>query len=210
MADMWIEVALAIAAALGGSGQGTQPERQPTPRIEWHHSLAVGTPGDGRLEHGVRLPRQGRWWFTWDPIEHRRPDRPWRRWGTDLLIRKTIRVLRRFHRMHPGAQPVGVGDMSLRHGGYFGPEVGGGIGHITHQSGFDVDVYYPRVDRRLQAPTAVDQVDVERSQDLVDLFLAAGAARIYVGPSLPLTGPPGVVVPLVNHDNHLHASFYGG
>ena len=43
------------------------------------------------------------------------------------------------------------------------------------------------------------------AQELVDLFVAAGATTIYVGPNLPLTGPPGVVVPLVNHDNHLHA-----
>ena len=42
------------------------------------------------------------------------------------------------------------------------------------------------------------------AQDLVDRFVAAGAEVVYVGPSLSLTGPPGVVVPLVNHDNHLH------
>jgi hypothetical protein len=28
--------------------------------------------------------------------------------------------------------------------------------------------------------------------------------RIFVGPNTGLTGPPGVVVPLTNHDNHLH------
>ena len=27
---------------------------------------------------------------------------------------------------------------------------------------------------------------------------------IYVGPNLALAGPPEVVTPLVNHDNHLH------
>jgi hypothetical protein len=27
---------------------------------------------------------------------------------------------------------------------------------------------------------------------------------IYVGPNTGLRGPPGVVQPLVNHDNHLH------
>ncbi len=45
------------------------------------------------------------------------------------------------------------------------------------------------------------------AQDLVDRFVAAGAVRVFVGPNLSLTGPPGVVVPLVNHDNHLHARF---
>ena len=36
------------------------------------------------------------------------------------------------------------------------------------------------------------------------MFVDAGAVTIYVGPNLPLTGPPGVVTPLVNHDNHMH------
>ena len=27
---------------------------------------------------------------------------------------------------------------------------------------------------------------------------------IYVGPNLPLDGPPQIVTPLVNHDNHMH------
>ena len=34
--------------------------------------------------------------------------------------------------------------------------------------------------------------------------LAAGALVIFVGPSTGLTGPPGRVQPLVQHDNHLH------
>ncbi len=52
-----------------------------------------------------------------------------------------------FSRTHPQAPRVGIGDLGLPHGGYFGPEVGGGIGHFTHQNGLDVDVYYPRLDR---------------------------------------------------------------
>jgi murein endopeptidase len=104
---------------------------------------------------------------------------------------------------------VGIGDLSLPEGGYFGAEVGGGIGHATHQNGLDVDVYYPRLDRRERPPRIPAQVDVRLAQDLVDLFVAAGATTVYVGPSLPLTGPPGVVTPLVNHDNHLHARMPG-
>lgn len=197
---MWIEVALTVAAlAIAPAPDRGHPA--------WHDSVAVGSVADGRLEHGVQLPAEGATWFTWDPILKRIPNRGWRRWATDDVVRTAIRVLNRFHRLHPGAPRVGVGDLSLPKGGYFGPEVGGGIGHATHQNGLDVDVYYPRLDRRERPPTRVDQVAIARAQELVDLFVAAGAGTVYVGPNLPLSGPPGIVVPLVNHDNHLHASF---
>jgi murein endopeptidase len=198
---VWIELALACLALAAA------PPDPADARIEWRDSVALGTPGQGSLVRGVRMPAQGRTFFTWDPVLKRQPDRDWRRWGADHLVRTTVRVLRRFARRHPRAPRVGVGDLSLPHGGYFGPEVGGGIGHATHQNGLDVDVYYPRLDRRERPPIRPDQVDVDLAQDLVDLFVAAGATTVYVGPSLPLVGPPGVVVPLTNHDNHLHARF---
>ena len=198
---MWIDVALVVAAI------ATAGPAQPGPQVQWHHSVAVGSVGAGSLRHGVQLPASGPTWFTWDPVLKRSPDRRWRRWATAHTISATIHVLNEFHRRHPQAPPVGVGDLSLPEGGYFGPEVGGGIGHATHQNGLDVDVYYPRLDHRLKPPTRVDQVNVARSQELVDMFVAAGARIVYVGPNLPLTGPPDIVHPLVNHDNHLHASF---
>jgi Penicillin-insensitive murein endopeptidase len=197
--------ARAQPAAGAQSAVRAHPGGRAQPRVEWRDSVAVGTPGAGRLIRGVRLPAEGRGYFTWDPVLRRRPDRDWRRWGTDDLVRTTLRVLREFHRRNPGTPRVGVGDLSLPRGGYFGAEVGGGIGHDTHQNGLDVDVYYPRLDRRERPPETVDQVDLELAQELVDLFVEAGATDVYVGPNLPLTGPAGVVTPLVNHDNHLHA-----
>lgn len=199
-------LAVAIAFAVAGlwpaapdHGRGAEGGR-----IEWHDSTALGSPEDGALRRGVRLPAQGRTYFTWDPILKRQPDRDWRRWGTDDLVRTTLRVLREFRREHPGAPRIGVGDLSLPEGGYFGPEVGGGIGHATHQNGRDVDVYYPRLDRAERPPDTVADVDLPLAQDLIEAFVAAGAEVIYVGPNTGLTGPPDVVVPLVNHDNHLH------
>jgi len=193
---MWIEVALAIA--LGVLGQPTQQ------RVDWHDSVSVGEPSSGSLVRGARLPAEGRAYFTWDPILKRQPNRDWRRWGGDDLVRTTLRVLRAYHRRHPNAPRIGVGDLGLRHGGYFGPEVGGGIGHATHQNGRDVDVYFPRVDRAERPPETPGQIDHRLAQGLVDLFVAAGAEVIYVGPNTGLTGPPGIVKELVNHDNHLH------
>ena len=178
-------------------------------RIEWRDSVAIGAPEAGRLDRGVQLPASGRGFFTWDPVLRRSPNRDWRRWGTDELVRTVLGVLREYHRLHPDAPRVGIGDLSLPEGGYFGAEVSGGIGHATHQNGLDVDVYYPRLDGRLRPPRHPDQVDVARSQTLLDLFVDAGATVIYTGPSLPLTGPPEIIQPLVNHDNHLHVRIAG-
>lgn len=180
------------------------PERA---QVEYRDSVAVGLPEAGSLVRGVRMPQEGRAFFTWDPILRQKPNRTWRRWGTDDLVRTTLRVLRDFATDHPKAPRVGVGDLSLKEGGDFGPEVSGGIGHGSHQNGLDVDVYYPLDSGTERAPLTIDEVDVELAQDLVDRFVEAGAVKVFVGPNLPLTGPPGVVVPLVNHDNHLHARF---
>ena len=173
------------------------------PRIAWRQSTAVGSPSAGALHDGVRLPHAGAAFFTWDPVLRRSPNRPWRRWGTDRLVRIVLRVARADRAAHPRGPRLGVGDLSRPHGGDFGPRFGY-IGHASHQNGLDVDVYYPRADRRERAPRYASQIDRGRSQELVDRFLAAGAVTIFVGPNTGLTGPPGVVVPLANHDNHLH------
>jgi hypothetical protein len=157
----------------------------------------------------VRLSSEGRDFFTWDPVHRRSPNRGWRRYGTNLTLRATLRALRRFHARLPDAPRVGIGDLSRPHGGDFGPRFGS-IGHATHQNGRDVDVYYPRRDRRERAARSPSQVDRRLAQVLVDRFVAAGAEVVFVGPSLGLRGPPSVVQALPNHDDHLHARFPGG
>jgi murein endopeptidase len=172
-------------------------------QVHWHDSTAVGIPTAGRLEQGVLLPAEGRAFFTWDPVLRRSPNRSWRRWGTDRLVRVVLRVARDFHSEHPGAARLGLGDLSRPHGGDFGPRFGY-IGHASHQNGLDVDVYYPRADGRELAPRFASEIDPALSQELVDRFLAAGAELIFVGPNTGLRGPPGRVEALVHHDNHLH------
>jgi hypothetical protein len=171
--------------------------------IAWHRSHAIGLPYAGRLVGGVRLPREGVHFFTWDPVLHRSPDRPWRRYGTDRLVRTLLAVVDAHAAAHPHAPRVGIGDLSRPHGGDFGPEFGG-IGHASHQNGLDADVYYPRLDRRERAPRRVSQIDHRLAQDLVDRFVRAGAQIVFVGPSTGLHGPAGVVQVLVHHDDHLH------
>jgi murein endopeptidase len=171
--------------------------------VRWHHSTALGTPAAGRLADGVRLPSAGSSFLTWDPVLRRSPNRPWRRWGTDRLVRIVLRVARADRAAHPRGPRMAVGDLSRPHGGDFGPRFGY-IGHVSHQNGLDVDVYYPRADGRELAPRYASEINRALSQELVNRFLAAGAEVIFVGPNTGLGGPPDRVQALTHHDNHLH------
>jgi murein endopeptidase len=191
-----------LAAVACGFASPFTTQRPFTPRpdnsIRWQSSRALGNPAAGRLVRGVQLPPGGPTFFTWDPLLHRQPDRAWRRWGTDGLIRMVLRVVTTYAAGHPHAPRLGIGDLSKPHGGWFGPR------HASHQNGLDVDVYYPRLDRRERPPLRVGQIDFRLSQALVDFFVRAGADRIFVGPSTGLRGPAAVVQVLGGHDNHLH------
>jgi murein endopeptidase len=163
----------------------------------------------GRLLRGVRLPAERPSFFTWDPVRRRSPNRAWRRWGTDRLVRILLDVARDYRAAHPRAPRMAIGDLSRPRGGDFGPQFGH-IGHASHQNGLDADVYYPRADGRERAPRNAAQIDRRLSQELVDRFLAKGADVIFVGPNTGLTGPSGRVQALANHDNHLHVRLAGG
>jgi len=157
---------------------------------------------------GVQLPDEGRDFFTWDPINRMSPNREWRRWGTDRLVRTVLDVLAAYRTANPDAPRVGIGDLSRPHGGHFGREFGG-LGHVSHQNGLDVDVYYPRRDRREREARSPAMVDQRLSQDLVDRFVAAGARYVFTGPRLSLRGPRRIVQELAHHDDHLHVRLPG-
>jgi murein endopeptidase len=184
---------LALAAALAAPWAASA--REP--------SVALGRPDAGRLVNGVRLSVEGPHHLTWDPVLRRSPNRPWRRWGTDRLVRLVLRVAVEYAADHPDAPRLAIGDLSRLTGGDFGERFGR-PGHVSHQNGLNVDVFYPRRDRREIAPTGVPQVDRALSQDIVDRFVRAGAERVFVGPRVGLAGPAGVVQVLPRHDNHLH------
>lgn len=102
-----------------------------------------------------------------------------------------------------------VGDLSRPRGGDFGAQFGA-PGHASHQNGLDVDVYYPRRDRRERPSRRREQIDRGLAQDLVDRFVAVGAVKVFIGPSTGLTGPPAVVEVLPSyHDNHMHVRLPG-
>ena len=172
----------------------------------WRNSYAAGQPFRGFLVRGNQLPAEGADFFTWDFPLDRSPNRPWRRWGTDTTIATTLRVLAEYRAANLGASRVGIADLSRPSGGPFGKRFGG-LGHASHQNGLDVDILYPRRDRRELEPRKPSQVDLRLSQDLVDRFVAAGAIYVFVGPRLKLSGPRPVVQRLVHHDNHFHVRF---
>jgi murein endopeptidase len=179
---------------------GGEPAREP---IRWRASKALGLPYAGRLVRGVRLPEEDATFFTWDMVRKTAPNRGWRRYGTDRLVRTLLEVLGEFQDEHPDAPRVGVGDLSRPHGGNFGPQFGK-PGHASHQNGLDVDVYYPRRDRLEREPLRPAQIDRLLAQDLVDRFVAAGAQYVFVGYRTHLRGPRKVVQAIPHHDNHLH------
>jgi hypothetical protein len=193
--------ATAVRASLTSGAAAQQlPPATSVPQVG---SIAVGATNHGRLVNGLQLPATGPDWVTYDPILHRVPNADDRRWATDRLLAYLLYVLRDYRLANPGAPPVVVGDLSRPFGGPFG-SVYGGLGHVSHQNGLDVDVYYPRLDRVLRPPLTVRQVDRGLAQDLVNRFVAAGAQFAFVGRRVGLGGPPSVVQAIAHHDDHVH------
>ncbi|MEK6278689.1 MAG: penicillin-insensitive murein endopeptidase [Actinomycetota bacterium] len=218
---LWLSLAVAVACAApavcvpGPALAQFEPppvvESPPTVTVTtspilWRRSLALGFPWQGSLVDGVQLPAGGTDWFSWDFALRRIPNRGRRRWGTDYLLRKVLRVCHQYRDANLDSPRCAIGDLSRPFGGDFGPQFGG-MGHRSHQNGLDADIYYPRLDRLERAPRRVEQIDVELAQDLVDRFVDAGAQFVFVGPHTGLTGPPQIVQPLIYHDEHLHVRF---
>jgi murein endopeptidase len=202
-------LAVALVASLGvAAGAQKQPPRWHAEPIEWKQSRSFGRPWAGWLANGVRLPSEGETYFTWDPVLKTSPNRPWRRWGSDRLLRTILPVLDEYAAANPEAPRVAIGDLSRPRGGIF-DERYGGKGHASHQNGLDVDVYYPRLDREERAPRAPAEVDRALAQQLVTLFVRAGAVKVFVGPRVGLRGPGRIVQRLWNHDDHMHVRIAG-
>ena len=175
--------------------------RTETVHVEWRHATSLGLQYAGSLVDGTQLPVDGPDWVTWNPNTDSTPNLPGRLYGNEHTIHRLLTVLAAYRAAHPDATRVVVGDISLRHGGRMDQ-------HVSHQNGLDVDVYYPRLDRRPSAPIATSQIDRHLAQDLLDRFVDAGAKMVFVGYATGLHGPSGVVVPYPNHENHMHVRFH--
>ena len=188
-------------------GTPAPPADPPPERIRWRRSRAVGKPFRGRLVRGVRLPREGPDFATWDPALDLSPNRASRRWGTDRLLRVLLRVLRAYGEEFP-TRPARSWATSAGSAAATSEPVSAAWATARTRTGLtwtsttrgSTDVRWPR--------SRVGQVDLPLAQELVDLFVCAGAEYVFVGPSTPLTGPRGVVRPLVHHDDHMHVRIY--
>ena len=170
------------------------------PQVQWHHARSLGLPYGGSLVDGTQLPVKGPNWVTWDPITDSAPNAPKRLYGNERTIRAILAVTSAYRQAHPHASRVVIGDISRDTGGPMDD-------HVSHQNGLDVDVYLPRLDRTLRAPTSTSQIDYPHAQDLLDRFVAAGAQMTFVDYSSKLRGPSGVVVPWPGHEYHMHVRF---
>lgn len=175
-------------------------EKPEFPAIRWNRATSYGLPYAGSLAGGTQLPLEGPDWVTWNPVADRVPNRPDRLYGNEHVIRKLVAVTSAYRTANPTAPRVVVGDISFREGGPM--EL-----HRSHQNGLDVDVYYPRRDGALRAPTRAEQVDRELAQALLDRFVATGVEKVFVGYGTGLHGPSDVVTPYPNHEDHMHIRF---
>jgi hypothetical protein len=137
--------------------------------------------------------------FAWNFREQRIGGTDRTRWGNCRVVRAVLHGIAVYRRRNPDAPLVAVGDMGLRHGGRI-------AGHATHQNGRQIDLCYPRRDRRRREPPRAGLVDMRLARELVRAMLDAGAYRVLVGPHIRIR-TSGRVMRWPNHDNHLHAMF---
>jgi murein endopeptidase len=169
------------------------------PDCQRHPSRSIGTPGNGHLVNGVLFPGTGPDHFAWSFRRQHIGGSDRTRWGNCHVVRAVLRGLADYRRRNPSAPRVAVGDMGLRHGGEID-------GHSTHENGRQIDLYFPRRDRRLREPHTVGQVDLRLTRELVRAILRAGAYRVLIGPRIRI-GTPAHVIRWPHHDDHLHAMF---
>jgi murein endopeptidase len=189
----------AAVLALAGSAAAQRLPRPLLPDCHRHRSLSIGSPGHGRLEHGVLFPATGPDHFAWNFRAQRVGGSDRTRWGNCHVVRAVLLGLAVYRHRNPDAPLVAVGDMGLRLGGPID-------GHATHQNGRQIDLYYPRRDRRLREPRTVAQVDLRLSRELVRAMLEAGAHGVLIGPHIRIA-TSARVMSWPNHDDHLHVMF---
>ncbi len=115
------ERARAALATIDGASLVERPSK--VTEVADDEPASTGEPWDGTLEHGEPLP-QG------DGYVVRRPNRAY---GEPHVIDKLQDVIAEVRDIYPDLHTLAIGDLSRRGGGRL-------AGHVSHQTGLDVDV----------------------------------------------------------------------
>ncbi len=136
-------------------------------------STSLGTPVEGRLDHGVPLPLAGPG-FRFNPAKD-----PAHRYGSVEMVQGIVRAAAQVQERHPGGELV-VGDLSQRAGGDI-------VGHVSHRSGRDVDLLFYLLDAK-EEPFPAKAIPIEpdgTGVDYQDLSDAADDIPVHI--DLPRT-----------------------
>lgn len=120
-----------------------------------------------------------------------------REFGTDDTI-QTIRDVAQTFRLNLPDVQIGIGDISLEHGGHMSP-------HSSHRNGQQVDIRPLRTDK-MHRPC--DYHDSVYSRDYTRLLAKSFLAHRDVKRILFNDSQIQGVHPFVGHDNHLHVEMY--
>lgn len=122
----------------------------------------IGTPQAGVLVAAVQLP-------PGSGYERRYPNSAW---GTTWAVRHTVAALDHFAARSDYPNPIRVGTMSRQRGGKIG-------GHISHQSGRDLDIRLPlRPEVPQSLPPTLRRVDWPATLELIQAFADTGFVSV--------------------------------
>lgn len=183
-------------------------------------SQGLGSPSRGRLRDGEPLPEASKYHILF----------PHRAFGTYYTISAIKRVFDGYALAYPDAEKVMIGDLSWRTGRRIKP-------HVSHQTGRDVDITYPRAnlppDYNRFHRIRRKELDAARTLWLVREFISSGTIEyifmdrwvqrlVYKEAArqgapqewldavfeYPKYGGKALVRRAKGHDDHMHIRFY--
>jgi len=152
-----------VPRPLGSSGwnpyAGREGEMPPAVTLELG-GLSNGSPNDGTLVNGIPLP-QTELFDIWKPELA---------YGSTHAVGVVVTAIGDFRRNTGWDGTLTIGSMSKAHGGHFPP-------HKSHQSGRDLDVRLPRLDRSGAHPNHA-QTDWHATWALISAFIDTGDVEV--------------------------------
>lgn len=125
-------------------------------------AVGVGTPQAGRVINGVQLPTHAAYALKLPPSSY----------GTTHAVAHVVKAMDEFHRRSAYRSPLMMGSMSAKHGGPL-------TGHKSHQSGRDLDIRLPLLEKLQQhIPVTPKRVDWVALWHLIEAFDATGQVVI--------------------------------